>query len=387
LGYEVMQAPISEADFAFHLGAELCAGAQGIDNFVYSPLSVWLPLAALVNATDAAHKPVLLEALGAKGVTERQLNEYAHMLLYLVTGEGGKQYVDDFKSPLKIVNALFVSRDETVKQSFAQTFADNYLGTVFNVDFSSQQAVDAVNEWASEHTEGLIDNVINAFDTETAAAIANAIYYSDRWEWEFDESETKAGVFHTASGDTTADFMKREGDGQRYYEDERVQAVPLLFGNGGSLWIVMPKTETANALYAGMTAGYYGEIKDGTTFATGKLLLPKFEMADSLNLKDALVSLGVPLFDEEAAPLTGGLVESNEAVWASDAVQKAMIKVDEKGTTAAAVTTFSIVRGSLPRPTKTFEMVCDRPFMFILESGGQILFTGVVNNPADTPAT
>jgi serpin B len=385
LGYEVMQQPISEADFAFKLGWALSADVKETENFVYSPLSAWLPLAALASATDAENKPALLEAIGATGVTEEQLNDYAQMLLYRVTGEGNREYVEGFKSPLKIANALFVSQNETVKQSFAQTFADSYLGTTFNVDFESQQAADSINAWASEHTDGLIDNVVESFNPETIAAIANAIYYSDRWNWEFDESETKSDVFHAAGSDATAEYMLREGDAQMYYEDERVQAMPLSFKNGGSLWIILPKTVTANELYQTMTADYFGEISGGTDSATGKLLLPKFEIADKLNLADALTALGVPLFDEDAASLTGGLIESNKPVCASSAVQKAMIKVDEKGTTAAAVTVVAMAGSAMPLPTEPFEMVCDKPFVFVLENYGQILFMGIVNNPAIAP--
>jgi len=94
LGYEVMQQPISEADFAFNLGGKLFAEVSDADNFVYSPLSVWLPLAALVNATDAEHKSALLSALSANGVTDEQLNNYAQTLLYRVTGEGNREYID-----------------------------------------------------------------------------------------------------------------------------------------------------------------------------------------------------------------------------------------------------------------------------------------------------
>jgi serpin B len=72
----------------------------------------------------------------------------------------------------------------------------------------------------------------------------------------------------------------------------------------------------------------------------------------------------------------------------SSAVQKALIKVDEKGTTAAAVTVMAIeaTSGPPPPPPKPFEMICDKPFMFILydytyDGGNQVLFTGIVNQP------
>jgi hypothetical protein len=43
-------------------------------------------------------------------------------------------------------------------------------------------------------------------------------------------------------------------------KDERVQAAALDFSGGGRLWIILPKNETANVLYASMTADYFFEI-------------------------------------------------------------------------------------------------------------------------------
>jgi serine protease inhibitor len=103
-------------------------------------------------------------------------------------------------------------------------------------------------------------------------------------------------------------------------------------------------------------------------------------------LRDTLVALGVPLFDEQAAPLTGGLIEEHIPVWLESAVQIATIEVDEKGTTAAAVTIMPAPGAGLPEPTLPFEMICNTPFVFILygytfDGGNQVLFTGVVNQP------
>ncbi|MDL2233556.1 hypothetical protein LJC63_08295 [Ruminococcaceae bacterium OttesenSCG-928-L11] len=103
-------------------------------------------------------------------------------------------------------------------------------------------------------------------------------------------------------------------------------------------------------------------------------------------LNEALETLGVPLFDQQTAALTNGLIEGDSPVWLSDAVQKAVITEDEKGTTAAVVAVMAAVGSAMPEPTKPFEMICDKPFAFILcdstyDGGTQILFTGIVNQP------
>ena len=377
-------------DFAFRLSAALATDV-GTENFVCSPFSVWLPLAALVNATNDQSRTDMMAALNAAGISESELNNAASRMLYNLTLQDARQFAAEHNmqdhDPLKIANAVFVDSNLTLSRDFAQVFLDYYRGSVINVDFSRIEAVDAVNEWVSNNTEGLIPEIVAEFDPRTVAAIANAIYFSDRWEWEFDPDKTREDVFHSPLGDTTADYMLREGDNQVYYEDERVQAIPLQFITGGGLYIILPKDGDATGLLSSMTSEYFYEIQDDSIAATVRLMLPRFSVESGvMKLVDVLEELGVPLFDEAAAPLTGGLIEEQIPVWISEAVHRALIRVDEKGTTAAAVTFYAAAGAGMPQPTEPFEMICDRPFVFVLYSrtydgGSQVLFTGVVNRP------
>jgi serpin B len=230
----------------------------------------------------------------------------------------------------------------------------------------------------------LITDLIQQFEPLTLAAIANAIYFSDRWSWEFEPTDTKEDVFHAPSGDSRAFYMLREGPNQTYYEDNKVQAIPLAFKHGAGMYIILPKTGGAEALLSSMTNEYFSEIQNNTFQAEGKLLLPRFSIENgTMDLSESLKALGVPLFEEDS--ITGLIQEY--PLYISAAIQKALIKVDEKGTTAAAVTVIIAENTSAgPQPNVPFEMICDRPFMFILydytyENGAQILFTGVVNQP------
>ena len=104
--------------------------------------------------------------------------------------------------------------------------------------------------------------------------------------------------------------------------------------------------------------------------------------SEPFSLKEALEALGVPLTDERACHLTG-LMEG-EALYLSEALQKAMIEVDEDGLTAAAVTVMGIERMALLPETEPVALTFDRPFGFVLtgdagQAGQQVLFAGVVN--------
>jgi serpin B len=153
------------------------------------------------------------------------------------------------------------------------------------------------------------------------------------------------------------------------------------------MYILLPKAGGASEFLASMTKEYFTEIQQKGRYGSGKLLLPRFSIDNSIDkLKEALIKLGVPLFDRASAPLTGGLVKEDLRVWVESATQKAVIKVDEKGTTAAAVTVLGIAATGMPPEGIPFEMICNRPFVFILyentyDGGVQILITGVVNHP------
>lgn len=379
-------------DFAFRLSSTLLENQEDQNaNFVCSPYSVWLPLAALVNATDEQAKPQLLEAIGAAGLSDSDVNTAASRMLYGLTGERYNKWFQEDNlpaiEPLKIANAIFVDRTQTVTPEFAKVFASDYLGESISVDFSSPDAADAVNQWCSDNTDGLIPKIIEQFDSSTVAAIANAIYFSDRWDWEFDPDNTKNDVFHAPSGDVTSPFMLRDGDGLQYYEDDVLQAMPLEFTSGGGLAVLLPKDGDAKGLLSSLTDERLNDILHGTQPRSGKLLLPRFDMtSESMDLLDTLNILGVPLLDPENPAITK-LLSTADPLYITDALQTAKIKVDEKGTTAAAVTIMAMAEGAYIVPqTEKFEMNCNHPFVFVLygdtyDGGSQVLFTGIVNEP------
>ncbi|MDR2247246.1 MAG: serpin family protein [Treponema sp.] len=376
-------------DFAFRLSANLAAQTGAARNMVCSPLSVWIPLTALTNAVDAAHKPALLSALGAAGMGGADINAAASRMLYDLTRQQDKDYTEKgwlqgYHEPIKIANAIFVDYRVTLNDDFAQTFMDYYRGSSLLVNFSAPAAVAEVNDWVNKNTQGMIRNIIAQFGPATTAVLANAIYYFDQWIWKFDPSETTEDIFYALGGERAASYMLREGE-QRHFEDERLQAVSLDFTAGGGLAILLPKDGDAAGLLESLTNDYFRTIQNGSTAAQGRLLLPRFSIeGDVLRLQDILTAMGIPLFS--TGSLTGLI--KGDAVHLSDAIHKAVITVDEKGTTAAAVTILPIdVMWPGPEPLgKPFEMICNKPFVFILhdytnDGGTQVVFTGMVNQP------
>lgn len=373
--------------FAFRFTEKLLSQKAEGENLIASPYSVWLPLAALANGTDEGAKEELLSVLGSSQADVGALNDAVQNELSALTMEEQVTWMrengqENYEGPLKIANALFMDQNFQVNQEFEKVFSESYGGKLFTVEFADASAVDTMNDWAKEQTDGKIDQVIESFDPQTVAAIANAIYYSDRWAKEFPKENTQNDVFKGKAGEENVPFLYNEFTEMPYYEDDAMQAASLGTSTGGRLTILLPKEgQDAEELLAGMDAEKFETLMEAGE-ATVQLSLPKFKVeSDIFSIKEVLEQMGVPLMDSVDPHLDK--IAEGELLYISQAVQKAIIEVDEEGMTAAAVTVMAMERASLPVEMEPVEMKCDRPFAFILSAygseGQQVLFTGVVN--------
>jgi len=371
---EMTQIARAANEFSFALAAEL-AQTTGNENFVVSPYSVWLPLAALLNATDDAFKPPLAELLGGAGVNEADINRAASRMMFDLTSGN---------SPLTIANTVFVRNNERLRRDFAETFFNYYRGTAISVDFQAPETVALVNQWIYDNTNGLISDVVQEFNPDTVLSVINAIHFYDRWAHEFHSGRTAPGDFYSPGGTSPAYFMRSEIT-RFYFEDDLVQATHLAFSQGGGMYIFLPKSGDATGVLSSMTPEYFEYIRNNGGQKHILLKLPRFSIESNWSeLNGTLIELGVPLFCEFSAPLTGGLVYGDIPLHVASASQAATIDVNEYGTTAAAAT-MMIVPQSQPPPPET-EMICNTPFVFVLyqntfDGDAQIIFIGVVNAP------
>ena len=143
--------------------------------------------------------------------------------------------------------------------------------------------------------------------------------------------------------------------------------------------VVVPDLGTFDAFEAGLTATGIGAILAGADSAAGggDLSLPKFKFDTGVRLNDTLSALGMPDAFGSAADFSG--IDGGRDLSVQAVVHKAIIAVDEKGTTAAAATGISVMDLALPP-----SLVVDRPFLFFVRHNptGAILFQGRVVDPS-----
>lgn len=135
-------------------------------------------------------------------------------------------------------------------------------------------------------------------------------------------------------------------------------------------------------LYRQLTPQALAELLESEKRELCNLRLPKYEVSFDRELNESLQSMGlVRAFDGSMADFSG-LVQK-DSMHISLVKQKAVFRVDEKGTEAAAVTMVVMDRLADLEAPESRDLYFDRPFVYmILDLETQVpLFVGIMDDP------
>ncbi|KAK6040675.1 hypothetical protein COOONC_21820 [Cooperia oncophora] len=114
-------------------------------------------------------------------------------------------------------------------------------------------------------------------------------------------------------------------------------------------------------------------IRQNITFFVLQVTIPKMKIETNLELRETLVTMGITDIFTEHADLTG--IAETPQLQVSQVAHKAVIEVDEDGTTAAAATVFKVKWKSLSTAVP-IDFRADHPFLFVLTKDKNPLFMG-----------
>ena len=148
-------------------------------------------------------------------------------------------------------------------------------------------------------------------------------------------------------------------------------------GDTASMIVVVPDAGTFDTFEAGLTAESLAAMLSPAQPGGGDLIMPRFKFETGVALKDTLIEMGMPEAFSQGADFSG--INGGRDLFVQAVIQKAIIAVDEKGTTAAAATGVVIGTTSVPP-----QLRADRPFLFFIrhDPTGAILFQGRVLDPS-----
>jgi serpin B len=215
--------------------------------------------------------------------------------------------------------------------------------------------------------------------------LANAIYFKGKWGRPFDKQSTKDRAFNVLPGGTPKQVPMMWQNGHFIYQQgDGFQAVRLPYAGWHlQMYLFLPDT---NSSPTKLLADFSGEtwrdkILPQFHATEGVLALPRFKLDYDVILNDPLQALGMRQAFAGDADFSA---MADEPLFVSEVKQKSFVEVNEEGTEAAAVTTVTMHATAKFRPEKPFEMIVDRPFLFVIadDQTKSILFMGVIYDPA-----
>ncbi len=348
------------------------------ENIMISPLSVSMALAMTLNGAEGETFDAMRETLKMSGMNLDEVNDGYRSLIKLLVEL-------DPEVTLKVANSIWHDEGFPVKQDFLERVKDAFGASVEELNFQDPASVNRINDWVNTNTEGLIEKIIDEIPDDMVMYLINVIYFKGNWLYQFDEEDTRVDDFHLESGETKQVDMMVQSDRFATYFSDSVHMIELPYGDSlFSMTVLMPADERKplnQFISESVTADNLNSWRSNlrASFQKIPVHLPKFEMEYEIEYNDILKAMGMEIaFDEWNANFKGMADISPQNLFISEVKHKTFIRVDEKGTEAAAVTSVGIMPTSMPQP-----MIVNRPFVFIIHEreSGTNLFMGKVLNP------
>lgn len=354
------------------------------ESIFLSPTSIALALSMAWNGADGDTEAAMAGALqlaDALGGDLTRADIHAANLALL-------QELADTDVRLDIANSIWYREELAFNPEFLRENERFYRALVSRLDFKAAESVDIINRWVSDTTQGLIPSVVEQLDDDQIMMLVNAVYFKGDWTTPFDAHLTRDMPFYAAAGDSrNVPMMYREGRIE-YFEDG-FQAVRLPYGDEERLamYVFLPPADvdihdfTADFTYETLTDTFARFAP-----ARGEVLLPRMDIAYKANLNEPLRALGMGVAFDAGAADFGRMRPAGETrnIYIGDVIHQSVLKVDEEGTEAAAVTSVDFRVTSLPM--YDFRFQADRPFVVVIrdDATGALLFVGAVTDPGAT---
>lgn len=336
-----------------------------------SPLSV---IVALGMTSNGAMGETREEFEKLFGFSVDEANAYLYTLAHsLYSGD---------KAKVELANSIWFGKDGrvAVHDDFLQLNKSYYDAQAYEEDFFNQKTVDKINKWVSEHTDKMIDQIIDSIDPDTVMLLINALVFDALWSKPYENFQCQKGTFNAYDkSKNDATFMRSE---ETLIRTKNAVGFRKYYKNGYEFVAMLPDGDVFDYVNS-LSGKELGEILSGKQndySRVAKAYLPKFEYDYDVSLYRALESMGLKkAFSSSEADLSGIGSSPWGNLYIGDVLHKTHIEMTQAGTRAAAVTAVEILAESAA-PKKPVDVKLDRPFVYYIVDCNTSLpiFMGVV---------
>lgn len=293
--------------------------------------------------------------------------------------------------PLVVANSVWVDDTMNPEEAWLTDVNRIYNAEVYQGVLSSEGTKKDINKWVENKTNSLIKEFLSEpLDAEAKMALFNTIYFKGKWASDFEPTSTYKEDFTTTDGTVkSVDMMHDYGRNEFYVKNDDIDGVVMDYRNGSMAMVALKPTagQTVREMYESLTYEELAALLDSGEVKNINLKLPKFEVEFDKELNETIQNMGIKLaFDSELADFTGlGSTDNGLPLYISLVRQKAVVKLDEEGTEAAAVTMIVMNESTSTMPVaEPIEVFFDEPFLYMIMDmeSKTPLFIGVMDDPA-----
>ena len=351
-------------------------------NLLISPLSVHLALGMTLNGARGNTALEMLSTLGDSKLGIQDINTASRYWLNSITTK-------DKNTTVSIANSVWFDQRYSPSTEFLQTNANYFTAGVRKLDFADAGTLAVINKWVSDATEGTIQKIVERLEPDALMVLINTVYFLSDWAAPFDPGETYDRTFYTPDGEITTAFMSKLGR-VAYLKGQDAKGIALPYANPRFVFFALMPNDRSGLqewLDDRKPQTFLRDIRNlvaNPTFTRVDLSIPKFEASYEDSLVNELGRMGMSeAFQASMADFSGMSAQATKDLYIGDVIHKTYIRVDEKGTEAAAATAVVMVATAMAFDGIT--LVFDRPFCYgILDiATGLPLFLGLMEYPEE----
>ncbi|HZK05828.1 MAG TPA: serpin family protein [Actinomycetaceae bacterium] len=367
-------------------GFRLMELADPVANAVVSPASFTFAFAMLAPGASGDAVDEMTQMLGAPPADA--VDAVNALMGVLAEWEGDVTAFDPEEIPetpfVHVANRVTIDDQFAVEEAYLDVLSQRFDAGLGSADLSSPAAKDLFDEWVQRHTAGLIEESALEPSEDLVLALQNAVLFAARWLDPFEEDATLPREFTPLDGAPfETEMMSGLKQNAAYAESGGWTAIALPYTEGFTAVFALPP-EGADPMAQGhaAVASAVDSLKEqlaGVQRGSVQVTLPIVDTKSKLELLPALEAMGFSAILTGSARPFDGIAPVELEI--GQAAQQAVLKVNEEGTVAAAVT--EIGMDATSAPVVDHEFLADRPYLMVIteDSTGWDLFQAAIRDP------
>jgi len=374
--------------FASKLSEEIYKDTNKQDNYIISPVSIYMALAMCV---EGGSEEIRLELLNALGMTYEEVCKYTKILFSKLNDSSETETILGDKTLFKeiMANSIWIDDNIQLKDEGLLKLANDYHCSSYSAPFkdSNRKANKAIKDYIKDQTKGLLDKNYN-ISKETLFTLINTYYLKDVWNYDGDPLLFTSEKYMFNDIVETYLLQGYYKPGKAYQTDKYTSFFTITNHEIKVKFIVPNDGYSINDIYTKETLYSVNSLKDyNKVDDTNKIryytrcLFPEFEAEYDDDLQDILkTGFNINKFFDFGLNMTN---LTDEVIKCDAVYHTAKLKVDKKGIEGAAVTV--IPGAGAAGPDDYIEVfldyIVDKNFIVIVTDSYDVpLFSGVIYN-------